>query len=78
MGSTPVGAVCKEHVGAFRSGNINTLKVPVNVITGKVYVAAQYFAEFIGPFIVLRLISTKQSVHGQNIHHIIMAQTGLL
>ena len=40
MGGTPVGAVGKEHVGAFRPGNVDTIKVPVNVITGKVYISA--------------------------------------
>ena len=50
----------------------------LDVIAGKVDVAGQHLAELVGPLVALGLVSTDQGVHGENVHHVVVAQAGLL
>lgn len=78
VGLAPVGAVHEQHVGTLRLGNGHALEVLLDVIAGKVDVAGQHLAELVGPLVALGLVGTDQGVHGEDVHHVVVAQAGLL
>ena len=74
----PLGTVQEKHIGALGLGDGNALKVLFDVVAGEVHIAGDDILQFLHPFIALRLVSAKQSVHGQHIHGIIVAQSAFL
>ena len=77
VGLAPVGAVHEQHVGTLRLGDGHALEMLLDVIAGKVDVAGQHLAELVGPLVALGLVSTDQGVHGEDVHHVVVAQAGL-
>ena len=78
VGLAPVGAVHEQHIGTLRLGDGHALEMLLDVIAGKVDVAGQHLAELVGPLVALGLVGTDQGVHGENVHHVVVAQAGLL
>ena len=78
VGGAPVGAVHKEHIGAFGLCHMDTLEVLCDVVTGKIHVAGQRLTELVGPLIALGAVGTDEGVHREDVHGVIVAEGGFL
>ena len=74
----PLCAVRKEHVGALRLSQSDSLKVRADIFCRIVHVAGQDRAEFIDPLHSFCRVGSQQGVHGEYVHLIVMAEGGLL
>ena len=78
VGGAPVGAVHKEHIGAFGLCHMDTLEVLCDVVAGEIHIAGQRLTELVGPLIALGAVGTDEGVHREDVHGVIVAEGGFL
>ena len=74
----PLSAIQKQHISAFRFGDLHAGEVLRDKITGVIHIAGNGLTQFVYPLIAFRSVRADQRMHGQHIHGIVMAQRGLL
>ena len=73
VGRAPLGAVHKQHIGAFGPGRLDPFKMLPDVIAGIVDVARKHLAQLVHPDLPFGPVGAGQGVHGQDVHVVVMA-----
>ena len=76
VGPAPFAAVQEEHVSAFRFRQLHSLKMFPDIAAGIAHIFRQHLAEFIHPFISLRLVGADEGMHAQHVHMIVLGAAG--
>ena len=77
VGPAPVGAVQKQHVGAFRLCQLHAVKMGADVLHRPAHVFAQHLAQLVQPGRAGVRVSAHQRVHPQHVHLVVVGQRRL-